>query len=293
MVYVMSSVPQQPATEETPTAQGLPRSKPFGLAFTLIELLVVIAIVAVIGALVMPPLGRAKELARGTGCQNNMRQLIFGWNMYADDNDGQLPCNADGQDGQGVFTNWVAGTMSRPTDATNGALLVDRSQSSLARYISNPKVYKCLGDRSRSVRSVALNCRLNPTRIQDKPAFTQGGNAKYETFKRLQQIQTPSQIFVILDERSDSINDGFFGVDLSNTGTRDGSGPSRPYWIIDYPASYHRGAANISFADGHVESHRWMERSTLVPLGLARPGSFTSPTDRDVQWLQSHCSYLK
>ena len=262
-------------------------------AFTLIELLVVFAVIALLVGLVMPALGRAKQTAQGAGCKNNIRQLILGWTMYAEDDNSQLPCNADGQDGQGVFTNWVAGTMSRPTDATNGALLVDRSQSSLARYISNPKVYKCLGDRSRRVRSVAMNCRLNPTRIQGRAAFTQGGNAKYETFTRLYQIQKPSQIFVVLDERSDSINDGFFGVDLSNTGTRDGSGPSRPYWIIDYPASYHHGAANISFADGHVESHRWVERATLVPLGLARPGSFTSPADRDVQWLQSHCSYLK
>jgi prepilin-type processing-associated H-X9-DG protein len=73
-----------------------------------------------------------------------------------------------------------------------------------------------------------------------------------------------------LDERSDSINDGFFGVDMSNTGTRDGSGAPNPYWLIDYPADYHNGAANVSFADGHVERHRWLEPTTLVPLGPAR-----------------------
>jgi len=261
--------------------------------FTLIELLVVIAIIALLAALLLPVLSRAKSSAQGAKCLNNIRQLMLAWTMYSDNSNGQLPSNADGQDGMGVFTNWVAGTMSRSQDATNTALLTDPGQSALASYIPTAAIYKCPGDKSRFVRSVSMNCRLNPTRIEGQPAFTEGGNAKYETFIRIQQIQKPADIFVILDERSDSINDGFFGVDMSNTGTRDGSGSPNPYWIVDYPADYHNGAANISFADGHVERHRWLEATTLVPLGSAHPGSHTSPTDHDVKWLQEHCTYLK
>ena len=188
--------------------------------------------------------------------------------------------------------NWVAGTMSRATDATNSWLLIDPQQSSLARYLATPGVYKCPGDRSTFVRSVSLNCRLNPTRIHGAPAFTEGGNSRYATFRRAQEIRKPDLIFVILDERSDSINDGYFGVDMSNTGTRDGAGAGNPYWIIDYPASYHNGSGRVSFADGHVETHRWLEPTTLVPLGRAHPGSHTTATDRDVKWLQDHCTYL-
>ena len=261
--------------------------------FTLIELLVVIAVIAILASLILPVLNRAKGSAQGAQCLSNNRQLILAWNLYSDNSNGQLPNNADGQDGRGVFTNWVAGTMSMARDATNTALLTDPAQSSLAPYIPAAAIYKCPGDKSRFVRSVSMNCRMNPTRIQGTPAFTEGGNAKYETFLKLQQIQNPATIFVILDERSDSINDGFFGIDMSNTGTRDGKGAANPYWIVDYPASYHNLGGNLSFADGHVERHRWVEPTTLVGLGRAHPGSHTSSTDRDVQWLQQHCTYLK
>jgi prepilin-type N-terminal cleavage/methylation domain-containing protein/prepilin-type processing-associated H-X9-DG protein len=274
----------------TMTIRNRSETKPLWWAFTLIELLVTIAIIGILTALLLPSLSRAKGAAQGTKCRSNLRQLHLGWQLYADDHGGQLPCNADGQDGMGVFTNWVAGTMSRASDATNTALLVDPEQSALARYVTTPEVYKCPGDRSHFVRSVAMNCRLNPTRIRGIPAFTGGGNARYMDYRRLTQITRPAQIFVLLDERSDSINDGYFGVDMSNTGTRDGEGTSRPYWIIDYPASYHNGAAEVVFADGHAERHRWVEPTTLVPLGRAKPGSYTSPTDRDVRWLQEHCT---
>jgi len=74
--------------------------------------------------------------------------------------------------------------MSRASDATNTALLVDPEQSALARYVTTPEVYKCPGDRSHFVRSVAMNCRLNPTRIRGIPAFTGGGNARYQAVEK-------------------------------------------------------------------------------------------------------------
>lgn len=263
------------------------------LAFTLIELLVVLAVIGILASLMLPALNRTKGWAQGARCASNIRQLVLAWSMYCDENNGQLPCNSDGQDGMGVFTNWVAGTMSQATDATNSWLLIDSQHSSLARYVTSAGTYKCPGDQSIYVRSVSMNCRLNPIRIHGTPAFTDGGNARYETFRRSQEITRPDLIFVILDERRDSINDGYFGIDMGNTGTRDGTGTSNPYWIIDYPASYHNGSARVSFADGHVETHRWLETTTLVPLGRAHPGSHTTTTDRDVKWLQEHCTYLR
>jgi prepilin-type N-terminal cleavage/methylation domain-containing protein/prepilin-type processing-associated H-X9-DG protein len=259
--------------------------------FTLLELLVVIAVIAILAALLLPALNRGKAAAQGAQCTSNIRQLIVAWQMYSHDNGDQLPCNADGQDGKGVFTNWVAGTMSSPVDATNTSLLIDREQSAFAQYISAPAVYKCPGDKSRFVRSMSMNCRMNPTRIGGVPAFMEGGSSPWEIYRKSQQIRKPDWIFVILDERSDSINDGYFAVDMTNTGSRDGTGTPNPYWIIDYPAIYHNQAGRISFADGHVETHRWLEPTTLVPLGRARPGSHTSSADRDVKWLQDHCTY--
>ena len=80
---------------------------------------------------------------------------------------------------------------------------------------------------------------------------------------------------------------------MSNTGNANGKGADHPYWMIDFPAGYHTGAGCFSFADGHVEPQRWREPTTLLPLGQAEPGTYTSPTDRDVQWLHERCTYLK
>ena len=266
------------------------RAAPAG--FTLIELLVVMAIISILTAMLLPALGRVKQKAWGTACQSNMRQLVMAWMNYADDYQGNLPSNADGQDGMGIFTNWVAGTMSKPMDQTNATLLTDPRQSSMAAYNPSAKIYKCPADKSINVRSVAMNCRMNPTRIGGgEPAFTQGGNKVYKTFLKFDDIRYPTRIFVILDERSDSINDGFFGVDMSNTGELNGEGAVKPYWIVDYPATFHSQSANVSFADGHVEFHKWVQPTTLVPKGQARPGSWTCSDDKDIQWIQEHCTY--
>jgi prepilin-type processing-associated H-X9-DG protein len=134
-----------------------------------------------------------------------------------------------------------------------------------------------------------MNNRMNPNAW----LWLGGSGAQYAVFTKSQQIRLPAQIYVITDERSDSINDTALVVDMSNTGNADGTGADNPYWMIDYPAGYHNGSGRFSFADGHVESHRWLEPTTLVPLGQAHNVTYTSATDQDVQWLQNHCTYLK
>ena len=249
-------------------------------AFTLIELLVVIAIIAILAALLLPVLNRCKATAFGAQCLNNHRQLFLAWSMYCHDNEDRLP----------GLQSWVVGNMQDPFDATNVSLLVDTKQSAFARYIPAPQIYKCPADGSSLVRSVSMNGRMGNS--PPAPWLDGGGGALYQAFSRLQQIRNPTDIYVILDERSDSINDSSFTVDMSNTGNASGTGANSPYWMIDYPASYHNGSAVFSFADGHLERHRWLEPTTLVPLGQAH-ASHTSATDRDVQWLQNHCTYLK
>ena len=249
-------------------------------AFTLLELLVVIAIVAMLAALLLPSLARSKATAQGTQCTGNHRQLVLAWSLYADDQQGRL-CS---------LTNWVVGNMTDGYDATNTPQMVDPEQSLFARYgIPTPSLYKCPADRSIFVRSVSMNNRLNP----NASLWLDGGGSPYAVYVKSQQIRQPSMIYVLLDERSDSINDTAFVVDLSNTGNADGTGAANPCWLIDYPADYHNDSGQFSFADGHVESHRWLEPSTLLPLGQARHDTHTSATDRDVPWLQNHCTSLK
>jgi hypothetical protein len=138
-----------------------------------------------------------------------------------------------------------------------------------------------------------MNCRMAPTRLLGPPSWVGGAGTNFATFFRLGDIATPSEVFVFLDERSDTINDASFAVDMSNTGSPEGIGTSRPYYLIDYPASAHAGAGVVSFADGHATIHRWVEASTRPPTGQAQPRRYTSAQDRDAQWLQTHSTYAR
>jgi prepilin-type N-terminal cleavage/methylation domain-containing protein len=248
-------------------------------ALTLMELLVVIAIIAILAALLLPVLNRSKITAQGAQCLSNHRQLALGWTMYCHDNNDQIP----------VLEKWVAGNMTDQADAADTSMLVNPQLSALARYVPVAGVYKCPSDKSTLVRSVSMNNRMNPTL---PGMWLHGGGDQYVIFNESQQIRLPSDIYLTLDERSDSINDGSFCVDMSNTGNGDGTGANNPYWLVDYPAGYHNNACRFSFADGHAAGQQWYEPTTLVPLGQAHP-AHTSVTDRDTAWLEEHCTFLK
>jgi len=250
-------------------------------AFTLVELMVVVAVVGILAGLLLPVLGAAKSKARATECLSNIRQLHLGWSLFVSDHDDALPpVNDTPQAGRdAAHTSWVAGWLRTAnevgdhSDNSNSALLVGEQYAefgSIGTYVKNAAVYRCPGDRSGRVRSMAINAYLNGTGVWQDPGHV--------TYRKLGEMQSPSHIWVIMDEREDSINDGYFAVDMT---TR--------YSMLDYPASYHDESGNLSFADGHVESHRWVEATTKPRL---QPGEhlsvnpiYTSAKDRDLQWL--------
>jgi prepilin-type N-terminal cleavage/methylation domain-containing protein/prepilin-type processing-associated H-X9-DG protein len=274
--------------------------RPFVIrAFTLLELLVVIAIIAILAALLLPVLSKAKQSAWKSTCQNNLRQLQLSWTMYADDHGEYLPRNAAGLDAGKTIENpcWVAGTMWLDDDAgqdltesTNVDLLVGEKYAafgSIGGYVKNAAVYHCPGDRSTvnflgtvlpRVRSVSINGYMGAKQQE----------AEFREFTRMQDIITPgpSEVWVFMDEREDSVNDGLFAIDAR-----------AHYAIVDYPTSCHNGGSCLTFADGHVDYHKWIEPTTNPPLvrGQRLPcGSKpTSPNDHDLEWLIAHTTSLK
>lgn len=225
-------------------------------AFTLVELLVVIAIISILAALLLPALGKAKAKAQGIKCLNNVRQLQVSWLLYADDNYDLIAPSAGGS--PTVNQSWCAGNfMTSPADRNNLDLL---KNSLMGPYAKSTEVYKCPGDKSSNVRSISENCAMNGDDADLMVNFV--------FFRKTTSVPSPSQYFVFIDEDTATIDNAHFRVNFNTSYNVD---------VVDQPAAYHAMSGNVSFADGHAESHRWR----------ANPVTDRNP---DGIWLMQHGS---
>jgi prepilin-type N-terminal cleavage/methylation domain-containing protein/prepilin-type processing-associated H-X9-DG protein len=251
------------------------RRRPTPRAFTLIELLVVIAIIAILAALLLPTLGRAKSRALTISCANNLKQLQICWHSYSHDNGDVMtpnnfvylftPGTSDGGKlGEDDLT-WCRSIA--PLDNYP----INEQTSLIFNYNHNADIYHCPADRS--------TLQDNPAKIRNRSYNMNNSiNMKIaDHFRKSVEIPIPTQLFVFMDTHENAIWDATFGVMARDSGYQD-------YWL-DVPADRHQQGANISFADGHIEHWKWR-----APKGGLGVGQHTAGPDDllDLRRIQEH-----
>ena len=279
--------------------------------FTLIELLVVIAIIAILAALLLPALSKAKTKGTGISCMNNNRQIMLAWLLYAGDQSDYLPANdypyttSYSSIPPEQRRNWVAGTMLVPLDSVRTDILRDPDSTQLATYLKAVEVFRCPADLSSvqgrpRTRSMSMNSAVgtrwyggsNPRGRETihggwLPGVYNENQTEWRTYGKLASITQPgpSQLWILMDEHPNAINDASMAVQCGNAAGKN---------IVDFPASYHNGACGIAFADSHAEIRKWrgarMKAGPYPPdYALNQPAS-DPDSIADLEWLQVRTS---
>jgi len=260
-------------------------------AFTLIELLVVIAIIAILAAMLLPALAKAKQAALQSQCINNLHQLAIAWYTYAGDNNDAMVPNAPLGHIDPNSPPWCGDTGEDWLTSVANTNVQYYQTNLLGPYVSKGiGVYKCPADiipsqNGQRLRTYSMQAMMgcDDAYLQNE---SQSDNPSWAVFNKVAQVGKMGQAnaIVFLEENMCSLNDGYLQVDDVN-----------PEWP-DVPGSYHIWGCGMSFADGHAEIHVWQTPSLKIPVTTGIDKTYVTatpngPHNTDWNWWQMHTSY--
>jgi prepilin-type processing-associated H-X9-DG protein len=235
----------------------------------------------------------AKVKAQSAQCISNFKQMQIGWQLYNNDYSDYLAPNSDagpGDHGRDFDDpSWVAGNMTliagslaELNENTNVDFLVGPLYAdfgSLGPFTKNAKIYRCPADKSRVSFNGATYERCRSIAMNGWVGFATRdwlGCPPYKVNFKMSDLGNPgpAQTWVFIDERENSLNDGWFAVDVYNQF-------DAATWV-DLPATRHNRGAVLSYADGHSEFRKWRDGRTIAEM---TPGT-ASPNNPDIAWLQ-------